>query len=50
MYLLKYFRKLYSVFLYIKITLYCCQKLKEKTKTKFLKKIKQLECFPLTPL
>lgn len=43
MYLLKYFRKLYSVFLYIKITLYYIEekKLRRKQQNLFKKK-KQL--------
>lgn len=49
MYLLKYFRKLYSVFLYIKITLYYIEEKKLRRKQQNLLKNKTT-CFPLTPL
>lgn len=48
MYLLKYFRKLYSVFLYVKITLllYCHKNPPEKNNKISLKN--KTICFPLT--
>lgn len=49
MYLLKYFRKLYSVFLYIKITLYYIEEKNLEENNKICKKNKTT-CFPLTPL
>lgn len=49
MYLLKYFRKLYSVFLYVKITLllYCHKPPPPRKNNKISLKNKTI-CFPLT--